>query len=242
MGDNSDWYNPPPDSRALHFFPGWKVLIWLVNRRVELRATASGGVAAEPGRTYNTMKPQRTTPGNYVIYSVAPYVTKTWKQSRIAWGTRLRLSPDGRDLLYETGGSNPLWASATKKCEVTIDELRLIYGELYGTSGRYDPDGDNLPDRWIYSAFGPLAVRYFRDLNGNKRLDGKERLSGEMFHTSPDTEAAQLLKLPSNLGESHGCIHISPVDRDRFLKAHAFDRGVDLVIHTYEESVPEEWL
>jgi len=41
----------------------------------------------------------------------------------------------------------------------------------------------------LFNDFGPVAVRYFRDDNHNRRLDGKEYLSGEMFHTTPDNEA-----------------------------------------------------
>jgi hypothetical protein len=33
-------------------------------------------------------------------------------------------------------------------------------------------------------------IRYFEDKNNNRKLDGKEQLSGEMNHTTPDNEAA----------------------------------------------------
>jgi hypothetical protein len=87
-----------------------------------------------------------------------------------------------------------------------------------------------------------LAIRYFRDLNHNKKLDRKERLSGEMIHTTPQSEAQSSRGGVSSLNSSHGCVHVLPKDRDRFLKAGAFDRGVDLLIHPYADFIPSGWL
>lgn len=241
MGDNDDWDSGPAESRILHFFPGWGDLVWRVNGQTLLRTFAWGGTAPVPGTKYSVMAPQRTTPGAYVIHSQGPYTTRTWGTSRIAWGTPLRLSSDGRDLLYATGLAHSPWASALKKAEVDLAWVRAAYRNLYADTGRYDRDRDGIPDQWIFNDFGPIAIRYFRDLNGNKKLDGKEFLSGEMFHTTPASEALQARKLADRPENSHGCIHISPFDRDRFLRAGAFARGVDLLIHTYEESMPNAW-
>jgi hypothetical protein len=240
MGDNSDWDSGPAESRVLHFFPGWGELVWRVNGRTVLKGNAWGGTDPEPGKIYDTMPPRKTTPGNYVIHGSGPYVTQTWKASRIAWGTPLRLSVEGTDLLYATG-SHPRWASALKKTELSLEWVKRTYQGLYGNSKLYDPDNDGIPDQWVFNDFGPIAIRYFRDLNRNKKLDGGEKLSGEMFHTTPAEEASKVRGLPYDLTSSHGCMHITPWDRDRFMRAGAFARGVDLVIHLYSESMPAEW-
>ena len=124
MGDNSDWDSTPTETPALHFFPRWGDLVWRVNGESRLKTKAWGGRDPEPGKVYETMNPGRTTPGAYVIHSAGPYVTETWPKSRIAWGTPLRLSADGSDLLYETGQASPRWASALKKTETSLEKLK----------------------------------------------------------------------------------------------------------------------
>jgi hypothetical protein len=90
----------------------------------------------------------------------------------------------------------------------------------------------------VFNDFGANAVRYFVDLNKNRKLDGREHLSGEMIHTTPENEAQDAKKETVTLAPSHGCIHVKPSDREALLKAGAFARGTDLVIHKYGEKVP----
>jgi len=72
-------------------------------------------------------------------------------------------------------------------------------------------------------------------------LDGGERLSGEMIHTTPADEADNALGRRVVLDSSHGCIHVSPRGRDKLLAAGAFQPGTPLVIHTYDEHLPTGW-
>ena len=92
-----------------------------------------------------------------------------------------------------------------------------------------------MPRTWVFNDFGPEAIRYFKDLNHNGKLDGKEQLKGEMFHTAPDNEAQQAQGKPIVMGESHGCIHLRPVERDQLKAKGAFELGRALIIHTYKE-------
>jgi hypothetical protein len=102
----------------------------------------------------------------------------------------------------------------------------------------YDPDGDYVPDIWVFNDFGAEAVRYFRDKNADRKLDAGEVVSGEMIHTTPENEAQTAKGEPVTFEPSHGCIHVSPGDRARLRAARAFDRGTTLVIHTYAEDPP----
>lgn len=92
-----------------------------------------------------------------------------------------------------------------------------------------------VPETWVFNDFGPIAIRWFKDLNGNKVLDGKERLSGQMFHTTPDNEAEVVLAAPVRLTPSHGCIHLKPNDRDRLFTIGAFKRGTSFTVYKYHE-------
>src|SRR6476659_9946714 len=83
-----------------------------------------------------------------------------------------------------------------------------------------------------------MAVRYFRDENNDRVLDGDEHLSGEMMHTIPLNEAQELRGNPVTFTKSHGCIHIAPRVRDRLRDAGAFNRGTTFIVHRYDEHVP----
>ena len=91
----------------------------------------------------------------------------------------------------------------------------------------------------MFNDFGPWAVRYYRDPNRNRQLDRGEHLMGEMIHTTPDTEAETDRGLPVQLSPSHGCVHLKPIDRNRFLGIGAFETGNLVVVHGPTEVVPE---
>jgi hypothetical protein len=116
--------------------------------------------------------------------------------------------------------------------------VKSYYLALFGPSHAHDSNSDGIPDEWVFNNFGPWAVRYFVDANRNKRLDNGESLSGEMIHTTPNNEGQVAQGQSAQLFPSHGCIHVSPVDRDKLHAAGAFERGVDLIIHRYDETVP----
>lgn len=81
-----------------------------------------------------------------------------------------------------------------------------------------------------------MAIRWFKDLNGNGVLDGKEALSGQMFHTTPDNEAQTANGEKVILAPSHGCIHLKPADRDRLSALGAFKPGTKFIVHRYDET------
>ncbi len=230
---------PKPNTKELHFYPGEHQVIWVVNGKAVIKAEGWGGEEPAKGVNYGQMKPQRTTPGRYVIYSYAPYTTKTWPLSNLAWGTKLSVDPTGQFVLYADGGANPVW----KKLEdvipgATLAWIKLTYSQYYGNSGKFDADGDGVPDIWVFNDFGAWAVRYFKDKNNNRKLDANESLSGEMFHTTPDNEAQVAQSQAVTMESSHGCIHLNPVQREQLHAAGAFLKGTSLIIHQYNEKVP----
>ncbi len=233
-----------PQPSELHFYPGVHVMIWVVDGQPSVWVQAWGGTDPIPGWDDGGMKPKKTTPGRFVIHSRAPYVTRTWDYSRIAWGTKLRLERHGLHdvLMYETGMLHPRWRPVRSAVpHFTLSSLRHDYRELYGDTHLYDDDRDGIPDRWVFNDFGPWAVRYYRDRNHDGKLDGKEALSGEMIHTTPEDEADNSRGVRVSLGSSHGCIHVSPRGRDQMLAAGAFTTGTPLVIHGYGEQLPAGW-
>lgn len=210
---------------GLHFYPGQHLLIVRNKRSVVGRFEAWGGPASivlHPA----AMREEPTWPGRYVIEKAEAYRTPTWGWARIKWGTRLK--DIETDVLYQLPSG--AWGSVLKDFGITPLDIKKRNDELYGSK--------TVPMTWIFNEFGPVAIRWFKDLNGNKILDGKERLSGQMFHTTPYDEMRHAKKKPVRLVASHGCIHLKPAERDRLFAIGAFKPKTDFIIHAYNEKFP----
>jgi hypothetical protein len=208
----------------LHFYPGTHTLLVKDKNKTKSRFVAFGGPPTMG--TDSRMPEQPTTPGTYVIHSAKPYHTPTWAFSKIAWGTPLRDMPKESDVWYQLPSGK--WGSVKRDTRISRADLIRLYKYLYGWS--------RVPDKWVFNDFGPIAIRWFKDLNGNNELDGNERLSGQMFHTTPKNEAQQALGQTVELESSHGCIHIKPADRDTLFSLGAFDPKTKFVVHGYDEA------
>jgi hypothetical protein len=211
------------EAMELHYYPGQHLLVIKHNKVVKGRYEAWGG-PAKTG-TDPRMPEEPTWPGYYIIDKAHRYHTPSWPLSKIKWGTRLKDMPGKNDVWYELPSGK--WASITKDLKIKRFELIQLYYDLYGNL--------KVPDTWVFNDFGPVAIRWFKDLNGNKRLDGSERLSGQMFHTTPTNEAQYKAGKPIKLEPSHGCIHLKPADRDVIFSFGAFKPKTPFIVHKYHE-------
>lgn len=208
----------------LHFYPGQQLLAVIENGKVTKRFEAWGG--PEHGGSDPNMAEIPTTPGTYIIHHTHSYSTPSWPMSKIKWGTPLKdVGQVKDDVWYQL--ANGSWASVKKDIGISRADLKKYYKALYNI--------DKVPDKWVFNDFGPVAVRYFKDLNGNKKMDGGEVLSGEMIHTTPDNEAQFANGNPVVLVPSHGCIHIRPQDRNVMEGMGLFKNGIVFKVHSYKE-------
>jgi hypothetical protein len=185
-----------------------------------------GGGPATPGSDPQ-MQEIPTTTSIYIIDSVGPYTTSSWPASKLKWGTELKDMK--KDVWYKLKSGK--WGSIKNDIGMTRNEVRDYNKALYG---RYV-----VPKTWLFNDFGPLAIRYFRDINNNRKLDKAigERLSGEMIHTTPENEAQYQTGKTVQLGPSHGCVHIKPQDRQVLQGMDAFNSGTTFVVHGYSERI-----
>jgi hypothetical protein len=233
-------------TEEVHFYPGSGRMVYLVDQKVRAIADAWGGPAIKQRRKAGErMAAEPTTAGTYIIERLEAYRTDSWPMSQIAWGTPIRASRlDTRKLEYL---SHRKWRRSTimiseevrdrrghvkkKKRLLDVNDVARLNSLLRGSYG--------LPDTWLFSDFGPVAVRYYADRNKNRRLDAGESLSGQMIHTTQINEGQSEVfkgdpkKVP--LTVSHGCIHIRPFDRDNFIRQGAFRKGMTLIVHPYGE-------
>ena len=230
----------------LHFYPGHStpvrtnigvhkasigpgLLIALKGDVVIFRGEAWGGPSQPipmPGEPTLTPTPR----GTFVLRAPEPHTTKKWRFSRIKWGTKLKVNPANREVLYEqsrTARGESVWASLMKDFKISRTDVEDIHEALFGYK--------RVPETWVFNDFGPIAVRFFRDLNKNRKLDKGESLEGAMLHTTPQNEIENTLPSGVQLEVSHGCIHMKPKDRDALIGMGVLRAGNTIVIHSYTE-------
>lgn len=171
-----------------------------------------------------------TDQGTFAIAYCAPHSSARYgKYSKIRWGSPLReTSPGNVEVLHEGA-----WRKLSSfSMAPSVDEIKEYNFDLYGER--------EVPKTWVFNDFGHLTCYYFKDLNKNGKIDGKEKVHGEFIHTTPDNEAQTAKGEDVVLEESHGCIHVKPADIDDMDTKKYLNRGTLLVVHSYSSKAPME--
>jgi len=237
-------------TESLHYYPGHfhkasdiipgttssgggGLLVFIKNGKAVHQSEAWGGYSKKITDPAGGADYTPTPTGRFVLENPAAYRTSSWLMSQIKWGTPIKDVPSERNLAEDAKTdvwyrlSSGKWASVSKDFGIDRKFIAKTYYDLYQLKG--------IPKTWIFNAFGPVAIRYFRDLNGNKKRDKNEPLDGSMFHTTAENEAELKLGKTIDMTNSHGCIHLNPADRAQLTGMKAFRGGMDLVIHPYNK-------
>lgn len=239
-------------TESLHYYPGHfhkpsdiipgttssgggGLLVYIKDGKVVHKSEAWGGYSKTIKDTRGGPDFTPTPSGHFVLETPAAYRTSSWLMSQIKWGTLIKDVPAERNLpehqktdVWYQLKDRKNWGSIYKDYKIDRKKISDTYFALYGLKG--------IPKTWIFNAFGPLAIRYFKDLNNNKKLDKKsETLEGSMFHTTAENESELKLGKTIDMTNSHGCIHLNPADRAQLTGLNAFRGGMDLVIYPYDK-------
>ncbi|WDF53946.1 hypothetical protein [Mucilaginibacter sp. KACC 22063] len=200
-----------------------------------------------------------TDSGRFVIHTIEKHISKLryfWF-SAIPWGAGLR---NINDVIYVDVNNNNHWVKLTSIVPQWInqknhyteknvaDELKRQWYSLNIPPDKSSAIMDNreLPDKWLFSDFGHISVKYFKDFNHDGIMNGKESVMNDFIHTTPDNEAVTSYNLrrtasqrpfPVTLPESHGCIHVKPTDIDIMIGAGYLKKGQGIVVHNYADKV-----
>ncbi|MCG5052494.1 MAG: L,D-transpeptidase [Myxococcales bacterium] len=168
-----------------------------------------------------------TPAGDFVIAGCRPHESRRYPGgSSIPWGAPLK--EESGVVMVKVDGS---WQPVTKFVGVTKEDLIQAYEALFAGMG--------LPKTWVFNSFGSNACYFFADTNKNGRLDGKEKVRNEFFHTTLPNESATALGQEVELEVSHGCIHLKPADMLEMVRRGYLKRGTRLTIHPYSvETIP----
>ena len=95
---------------------------------------------------------------------------------------------------------------------ISRDDI-LVTEKLYGRR-------ELVPPSWDLNEFGPKGYQV-----GDTDI---------YIHTTPPTEDQYHDKLEERLGFSHGCIHITPSERDKLEELKLLKKGITIVIKPYK--------
>lgn len=181
-----------------------------------------------------------TPAGQYVLGSKHHHVTPNWPNSCIPWGAAIRRAAngevqfnDGSGWKMATGDGAPMnKALATarnraKRPPYSTERLRAMARAAF----LLEPDGDGdgpLVTIWQRNDFGQWAF--------NLRRDGRNTVY--YIHTTPEDELATAALQDFLLGQSHGCIHVRPTDRDAMIDLGYLAAGAHLQVTGYDDKGP----
>lgn len=219
---------------------------------------AEGGPAGAP---YAPGKPFTSTrDGRFIVGSVAPHQSVSqWKYSIVPWGSPIRLDSKGYVEVYinarwELLHTLPKWRDAYLTTPLDAkQDLKDVYKEMSSwLKQKYKVDKlpgtwkEALPQTWVFNDFGRVAIKYFIDYNGNRKLDNiarkgvrKEEILSDFLHTTPHFEMLTVMnrelkrKETMKPGESHGCVHMVPDVMQDWVTKGILKVGAVLEIHEY---------
>ncbi|WP_374948639.1 hypothetical protein [Mucilaginibacter sp.] len=217
---------------------------------------AHGGPVSKSQDKADKFAATPTNAGRFVIHTIEKHIStqRYFWFSGVPWGAGLK---NIHDVIYVDIKNNNHWVKLTSVVPQWLgnhrtesDVTRNLKNQWYYLSnvrsggGFVDMDTRELPDKWFFSDFGHISVKYFPDPNHNGIMDNSETLMNDFIHTTPDNEAVSAYNLhrtPSqrpialNLAESHGCIHVKPVDIDIMIGSGYLKKGQTIVVHSYND-------
>jgi hypothetical protein len=176
-----------------------------------------------------------TPAGHYTLGPKRHVVTPTWTKSAIPWGATLRLNMHG-EVEYRDDSGKGGWHTVTGPTGVlTLAHLNferrskkhitLAQAVTAVRDALVDPVTHTLRfTTWEFNDFGRWGW--------NLRHHGHS--TPYYLHTTPETEANPAALLVN----SHGCIHIRPADREKFLGKGYLEEGVEFEVRPYTEKGP----
>lgn len=179
-----------------------------------------------------------TTTGRFVIKSIEKHVSygryAMW--SGIPWGTEVKIS--GGIVMLKLSGQwkkltdvNAQWGKYKNDQKGVTDAILKYQRDLYPNSP--------IPSKWLFNDFGHISVKYFKDMNNDRKMNGKEYIMGDFIHTTPPDEAATAAGRIFQLAESHGCIHVRPNDIDTMIGNGYLKKGNTVEVHPYTKKAIE---
>ncbi|MGC1618068.1 MAG: hypothetical protein WA765_06215 [Candidatus Acidiferrum sp.] len=207
---------------------------------------AAGG--PPPGKGHKDSGGHRagyTPPGLYILGRQEHHTTMGWPNSSIPYGAPLRAGSDGYVEFLDHGhwkkadGPHGVWTEATKQFSQRDGEPAVITEEDKSDFRKYAYRQDgSLRPTWIRNDFGEWSWNLMRL--------GKR--TPYYVHTTPEDEAFYRAPVDRDVilalvGQSHGCVHLLPRDRDEMMQRGYLKQGIHIqIMHYKQKGPPKDWV
>lgn len=214
--------------------------IYVVGGRGESYEAVAGPPPGVKGDTRGGHRAGSTPKGWFILAKKEHHTTLNWPMSSIAYGSDLRIGTDGLVEYLHVGnwlkanGPHGTWTKATKIFNqrdnlgaiITDEDLKAFHKAAYNAKRELRPE-------WILNDFGEWAWNLTR---GGKRTPF-------YLHTTPSDEfymraPAEVEKFHELIGQSHGCVHVLPKDRNEMMQRGYLRAGVPLLVMPYNRKGP----
>jgi hypothetical protein len=186
-----------------------------------------------------------TPAGLYILGRQEHHTTMGWPNSSIPYGAALRAGTDGYLEFLDHGewkradGPHGVWTESKKVFKqksglpgvITEDDKAEFRGYAYREDGSLRPT-------WIMNDFGKWSW--------NLMSNGKR--TPYYVHTTPEDEAFSRAPVDRDtlialFGQSHGCVHLLPRDRDEMMQRGYLKHGIHVRIMQYKQKgPPKDWV
>jgi hypothetical protein len=208
-----------------------------VDDKLAAQYPACGGPAGAPHPDRGGHTASETPAGSYVLGAAQHHVSGSWPLSAIPFGAQLRKRSDG-DTEWSVDGIT--WRPATGP-EGTLTLAGIVFRARSERRWLTDSERQEVVAqyRWLMSG-NPDPTYRQNDFgewawNLNQPLG---RWTSYFVHTTPEDEAATAGGGPISLANSHGCVHIRPVDRDQMMQRGWLACGVPFTVENYGKVGP----
>lgn len=212
---------------SLHFYPD--------DERLDVKNRAGTVVKSYPARTVDMNEVRKGTPryeeppkGTFIVQVIQPITTKNWAYSRIAWGEMVEIRTSDMAVFHK--GKKILNLDEQSYPLETIIESYNDMPEVVQAIRK----GKTIRVPYRFNDFGSMGIKFFKDINGNKRFDPQiEHIVPTYIHSTPGDEWDRINNQDKAraLGYSHGCIHMYPSDIDEILANYVVRRVTTVTIH-----------
>jgi hypothetical protein len=224
----------------LVFFPGERMSdgvtvgsIYVIGGNGERFKAAGGTPKGYKDEGGHTAEP--TPAGRYILGSQQHVTTGTWPRSAVPYGARIRMT-DGR-IEFESVGKK--WLPATGPHGFVVKFMQDFARRDHKKRSVEDCDAEL--KGLLLTKNGTLRTSFW-DLNDFGRWAWNLTRNGAVtpyyVHTTPDNEWATIEGRRVVLANSHGCVHITPAERDKMMTLGYLKKGVEFEVRKYNETGP----
>lgn len=209
--------------------------LWVMNGNHEVVDIVAGPPPDRQKSDRGGHYAESTAAGIYVLDKGEAHTSAGWPASVVPWGAEIR--EQNGIIQYRIGNQ---WRDATGPRGTVTQASRLFFARTPNAKVSPQEIESSARSLFIDPRTGKLSPTYknndFGVISWNMKLNGKR--TALYIHTTPANEWSTANGSNVVLGQSHGCIHIRPVDRDMLMKKGYLKEGTIVEVKKYGEAGP----